>query len=241
MKGILKVLRTGWLDVLFLIGLVWLLTCVVRLVRASPSNITDWLLVYLTGIYALFTLYLALAAVKSAAAAQRSATAMEASIEESRMTRWAQFGASIQVADPEGYVLRDDGSAQLELLNPFEQPVINLQVAMWETETLQNGQREIRYSSMMTSQPRSVLAEERRIELTLQTSHLPESQKREIGELALSRFKEVFNRTPEHTLVLVTYNDRVAFLSPMILVFDLKAKQPDAQREADKSQTVKKE
>ena len=198
----------------------------------APSNLTEWLLVYLTGVYALLTLYLALLSAKSAMAsersamaAERSAKAMEDSIEEARMARWAQFAASIQLTDAQSYAENPDGSATLEFLNVFEQPVVNLQVAIWRTETGSSGEREVRYSSMMQSTPRSVLAEEKRVSVTLHDSDLPESGRRNIGEMALERFKQVFNRMPQHSLCLITYNDRVALLSPMVLVYDLSARE----------------
>lgn len=214
-------LKRGWFDLIFLGLLAWLLYEIVRLAIKAPPNVTEWLLVYLTGMYALLTLYLALISTKSALAAERAAKAMEESIEEARLTRWAQFAATVGLPDGDHYVEHVDGHATLRLTNVFSQPMVDFSAAMWRTELNPAGEHEVRYSSMIRSQPRSVLAAEQEISLDLQATNSTEAECRSLGELALLRFQQVFNKKPQHTLCMIAYYHR-AGMSPMQLVYDLK-------------------
>ena len=190
---------------LFIIGiLLFLIIEIIRLISNPTPEMTDWLLVYLTGIYALFAFYLAAMSAKSALAMERSAKAMEDSLIEARMTRWAQFGAPIQLSNFETYNRNYDGSISIEISNILEQPILNIVIAMWETEQGSSGNREIKYSSMMQSKPRSVTADEKTITLFLKPVNIPESEKVNLGNMALDRFKQVFNNNfPQNSLFII--------------------------------------
>lgn len=225
----LRALRSGWVDWLFIAGLVWLISRIVSLVRTSPSHITEWLLVYLTGVYALLTLYLALVAVKSAlatersaAASERSAAAMEASIQEARLARVAQFGAIFRFADQRRCYRNPDGSVVIRIQNPFGQPMVDFRALLWQVEQSAKGEPEVRYSTMMESEPRTILPNELQVDMVLRPAQKPESQMRALGEEALQRYKDVFQKMPEHALCLIIYSDRANIaIAPAIFVWDL--------------------
>jgi len=227
LKKTLQWLRSALGDLVFLSVLLWLLFKIAGLVLRQSPNLTEWLLVYLTAVYALVTFYLAAMSAKSAVAAERSAKAMEASIEEARLSRWAQFAATIRLARGDSYIVNKGGSVTLELLNVFEQPVLDLMVSIWKTEKGPSGESEVKYSTMIASQPVSLLAEQKKVVLSLTPSSFPESQRRIIGDIALERFKQVFNKRPEYSLCLLTYYDRATPSTPMLFVYDLRPDQED--------------
>ncbi|MCL5102955.1 MAG: hypothetical protein M1133_02410 [Armatimonadetes bacterium] len=236
-QGKFSILKRGWLDLLFLVILVWLIVLVCRMVYKSPPNAAQWLLVYLTGIYALLTLYLAMATLKSALAAERAAVAMEGSLEEARLSRWAQFAATIGLPDGEYYTCNSDGTVSLRIANLFSQPMVGLIVAMWETEIGPAGQREVRYSSMMVSQARDVLAGEAVIDIALKPARTTESVCRGIGENAVARFQQVFGKMPEHSLFLVQFLHR-ADMSGTQFVYDLNPAPDSAPAQLEAGETV---
>lgn len=232
MRRFLVLLKGALGDLIFLGLLSWLLWKIWSLVVQAPSNLTEWLLVYLTGVYALLTLYLALVSAKSAMAsersamaAERSAKAMEDSIDEARMARWAQFSTIIEPDNDQKYIENPDGSITLELLNPYKHPATNLVVAMWHTETGSGGEREVKFSSMMQSEQRNVSCDDETVIVALNDSRLPDSERRRHGEWALNLFKEKWEKTPQHTLCMVQYYDRVALFSPITFVYDLSARE----------------
>jgi hypothetical protein len=75
---------------------------------------------------------------------------------------------------------------------------------------------------MRQSDSISIQADQKVIKLILKQTNMPESERIKLGELALKRFKEVFHRLPENSLMLMTYNDRATPFSPNIFVYDLK-------------------
>lgn len=209
-----------WLDLLVIPAVTALLILVARVAIKHPDNGSDWLMVYLTAVYALLTFYLALAAVKSARASERSAKAMEESLMEARLTRWAQFGAGIALSNEETYIENTDGTVSLTLINIYRQPILDLRAAMWITETNSSGEREVKYSSMLRSKPRLISADETSVEILLEPSDEADSERQRIGEIALARFRELHNRMPNHTLFIIWFNHRADTL-PAMYVYDL--------------------
>lgn len=205
----------------FPVILVILVIKICILAYKSPQNQTDWLLVYLTAIYAIAALYLALISLKSALAMERSARAMEDSILEARLTRFGQFGATVQFADNETYQLFDDGSATVRILNSLKQRIIDLQVTLWETEEGANNEPEVKCSSMKQSGFHLLTESEESKIIKLLPVEYPESEKRKLGDATLEKFKQRFNRKPKHSLVLVTFYDRFTLFRQWILLFDL--------------------
>lgn len=218
----LKAWCRKWLAnivLLMIVGtmIVWI-GCLI--VSDSPDK-PSWLLVPITVIYAVFTLWMAAAAFVNAAAARRSAEAMEASVQEQRQSRWAAFAAYISF--PEGYKYRanTDGSTTIALGNLFRQPIMNLHVRLWQMEAQSIGEGQVKYSTMMESTPINVEADEPTPAVQLQRTSLPESERARIANLALRRFREVFdNNVPRSALCLITYAHR-AQIGEMVLVYDL--------------------
>jgi hypothetical protein len=162
---------------------------------------------------------------KSTTAAERSAKAMEDSVGEARAARFAQFGATLGFPDGYTYHRHPDASAVLRLTNTFDQPIVNLRVAMWQTEVGSSGEREVAFSTMAESAPYAINATQKDIFVVLRASVLPESERRVAGEQALEQFRKFFPRQPQHTLCLIVYNDRAAVYAPMVFVFDLEAQE----------------
>lgn len=221
-------LKSALMDIIFLGILLLLLWKIGSLLIQKPDDLTEWLLVYLTGAYAWMTMRIALASVASAKAAERSAIAaiisaqaMKRSVKEARMTRWAQFAASIQLEDAESYVQNSDGTATIAILNVFERPVEDLHVYIWQTETGSTGDREVKYCSMIQSKPQNIMATDQRVSITLRDFGSSESERRNKGELALEYFKVVYDKSPEHSLCLITFRDRASEQGLRAQVYDL--------------------
>jgi len=215
-------LKRAYGNLIFICILIFLLVKIISLVHEEPQNITEWLLVYLTGIYALIALYLAAISAKSAIAMERSAKAMEESLFEARLSRLAQYGANVQLAG-RTYQLNDDGSVIIKILNINKQPITNLQISLWETEKGRAGVPEIKYSSMKQSDTHLIRADDEIRAIKLVQVNIPESERRKLGESALELFKQVHKCIPNDSLVLLTYNDKFFPFQPWNYTFDLKA------------------
>ncbi|MEW6199332.1 MAG: hypothetical protein AB1601_11815 [Planctomycetota bacterium] len=172
-------------------------------------------------IYAVFTLWMAAAAFQNATAARRSAEAMEASVEEQRQSRWAAFAAVVSFPDGHKYWVHPDENATIILGNLFRQPILQLRVGLWEMDAQSAGEGQVKYSTMMESEPKDVPADGQTVRVQLRRTLLPESERVRLGNLALGRYREVFsNAVPRSALCLISYMHR-AQLSPSVSVFDL--------------------
>ena len=167
---------------------------------------------------------MAAAAWRSAKAAEQSARAMEDSVLEARQARWAAFAAILRLPDSEYFTELAEGEAELRLLNLFRQPIADLSVSLWETET-HDGISEVKFSTMRESDKLDITQDQQLITVRLKASSRVESEMRTLGELAQSRFKEVFGSLPEKNLCLILFTHR-AELNGSVLVYDLQGRAP---------------
>jgi len=217
-------LKRSWFDLAFISFLIWLITKVIGLIGSSNTDKADWMLVYLTAIYATISFYLAMVSLKASLAAERSAIAMEESTREIKLSRLAQFSALLMF--PEGknpYYKKSNGNYILDLINQFNRPIMNLQALIWETELGSNGDRELKFSSLLESDPLNVESNEREIKIFMRPSKRIESERIKFGEAALDRFKQVNNNLlPENSLLVILYWDLTTFGQANIFVYDCK-------------------
>jgi hypothetical protein len=204
----------------------------IRILASDQPEKPSWLLVPLTVIYAVLTLWMAAAAFQNAQAARRSAEAMEASVEEQRLSRWAAFAANLSF--PQGYTYRQetDGSLSIVLGNLFRQPIIGLRAVVWFMDQNAGSDGQVRYSTMMESEVLDIDHDTHTITLQVKPTKRPEADRVQLGEFALRRFREVFqNQVPKSTLCLLTYSHR-ANLATQHFVYDIVPVPNAAPREA---------
>jgi hypothetical protein len=164
---------------------------------------------------------MAAAAFQNAVAARRSAEAMEASVEEQRLSRWAAFAAVVSFPAGYRYRVQTDGRRTVQISNAHRQPILELRIAMWDMETVVGAQDKLRYSSMLENEPRDVDAHDRTVEITLSPTRRPETERITFGNLAIERFKELTKGIPpKTTLCLITYLHR-AQNNYAVFVYDL--------------------
>ncbi|MBN2560892.1 MAG: hypothetical protein JXQ75_08180 [Phycisphaerae bacterium] len=218
----LKAWCLKWLaGIVFRLIIVSMIVWIGCLVLSDRPDKPSWLLLPITVIYAMFTLGMAGAAFQNATAARRSAEAMEASVVEQRQSRWAAFAAIVSF--PEGQTCRvnTDGSTSIVLGNPYRQPMLQLCVRLWQMEGQGTGEGQIKYSTMMESIPMEVAADASHVTVQLQQTSQPESERIRIADLALQRFRHIFqNAVPKSALCLITYLHR-AQIGETVLVYDL--------------------
>lgn len=212
-----------WLgDSIIFALLIAMILWIIILAAGSAPNKAGWLLVPVTAIYSLITLWMAAAAFRSAQASERSARAMEASVEEQRLSRWASFAAQLTFVDGLRYHISDDNFRVLVLANAFRQPILGLQVFMWDMEIGLDQQGKLRFSSMMESEPRDYLDVDEAFNVILKPSTRIDQEKVQFGEIALERFRSVFGgNVPQRTLCLINYVHRASWPQPTFLVYDM--------------------
>jgi hypothetical protein len=145
---------------------------------------------------------------------------MEASVAEQRLSRWAAFAA--MVSFPEGMKYRRVGDdAMIQLNNVFKQPIMQLQVLLWEMEVSKDGKRHLRYSTMLESVPKDIDAEAGAFSVRLTPTIRLESERLQAGESALSLFRERFaGKVAQFALCVVTYVHR-AQMDTAVFLYDL--------------------
>lgn len=214
-------IRKRFSDITLLLVVASMILWIVCLAVSDRPDKPSWLLVPLTVIYAVFTLWMAAAAFQNAAAARRSAEAMEASVEEQRQSRWAAFAAILSFPEGSNYRVNADGSTSIVLGNPYRQPMLRLWVRMWEMEGHNMGEGQIKYSTMKESSPIDVEANAASVTVQVHPTSQLESERVRIANLALERFRQVYGgAVPMSALCLITYSHR-AQIGEAILVFDL--------------------
>lgn len=209
------------MDLVFVVVVVGMIVWIVWILASDWPDRPAWLQVPFTVIYAVLTLYMAAAAFQNAIAARRSAEAMEASVEEQRLSRWAAFAANLSF--PQGYVYRQeaDGNLSIVLGNLFRQPIIGLQIVVWFMDQTPGASGHVRYSTMMESEVVDIDHSTSTVTMKLRPTKRPEAERIRYGELALARYREVFeNQVPTSALCLLTFSHR-AKLSPQYFVYDV--------------------
>lgn len=214
-------LRRAWLDLVLLTIVVGMIGWVIWILASDQPDKPSWLLVPLTVIYAVLTLWMAAAAFQNAQAARRSAEAMEASVEEQRLSRWAAFAANLSF--PQGFTYRQeaDGSLSIVLGNLFRQPIIGLRAVVWFMDQTPGADGQVRYSTMMESEALDIEHDTPTVTVQLKATKRPEAERVQFGELAMVRYREVFqNQVPKSALCLLAYSHR-ANLSTQFFVYDI--------------------
>lgn len=221
-RAVLKSILQRWfLDIsmgfLFVGMVVWIVCILLSSIASKPS----WLLVPITVIYAELTLYMAAAAFKNATAARRSAEAMEASVVEQRLSRFAAFGAEVSFPDGQRYKRESDGGCSIVLGNLYRQPIIGLQVVLWQMDSASASGGQIKYSSMVESKPQDIDQSVKTITVRLSPSSRPEAERVPFADAALERYKDVFKGSvPKSTLCLIALSHR-ASIGTSYFVYDV--------------------
>lgn len=201
--------RRARADLVFVAILVGMVVWIIWILASDWPDKPSWLLVPLTVIYAVLTLYMAAAAIQNAQAARRSAEAMEASVEEQRLSRWAAFAANLSFPQGYTYTRGEDGNLSVVLGNLFRQPIIGLRVVVWFMDQSPNAEGQVRYSTMMESDSIDVDQDVSTVNVTLKPTSRPEAERVQFADLAMQRYKEVFpNQVPKSALCLIVYSHR---------------------------------
>lgn len=216
-------LRRVWGDLIMLLILVGMIGWAIGIIASDQPDKPSWLLVPLTVIYAVLTLYMAAAAIQNAQAARRSAEAMEASVEEQRLSRWAAFAANLSFPQGYTYIRGEDGDLLVVLGNLFRQPIIGLRVVVWFMDQSPNAEGQVRYSTMMESESIDVAQDTSTVNIILKPTARTEAERVQFANLAMQRYKEVFsNQVPKSALCLIVFSHR-ANLNSQFFVYDLTA------------------
>ncbi len=219
-----------WLvDVILLLIILSMIVWIICLAKSNMPDKPSWLLVPVTVIYSVFTLWMAGASAQNAVAARRSAEAMEASVEEQRQSRWAAFGAIISF--PDGYKYRVDqaNNWSITLGNPYRQPMLRVWARMWLTEGPGAAEGQLKYSTLMESAPIDVPADSPGFSLFLKPTTQAEAARISAGNAALERYREVYGGAlPKSALVAILYEHR-ARLGSTVLVYDFERMQEQVE------------
>jgi len=183
------------------------------------SQKPGWLLIPLTAIYALSSLYMAAGAIQAAQASRKSADVMEQSLREIRLSRIFQYSPYISFPQGFRYELRSDGCAAISLRNLFNAPIISLYMVLWEMEDSPDG-KVLKYSSLRESVPRDYAANETDITVVLSPSQRTEEEKVNSARQALQGFQGAFGRGPLNSLCVTLFSIRGNEV-PAILYNDL--------------------
>ncbi len=219
--GFSKRLRKSWPGLLFLCILVGMIAWIVVIGRSDWDDKASWLLVPLTAVYSILTLFIGVASFQNAKAALRSARAMEESVAEQRLSRWAAFAAVISFPRGYRYSVASDGRGILVLGNPLRKPIIQLQVKLWEMEAASVGDGLVKYSTMMESDDADVEEGQATVTIELRPSILPEQERVRLGNLAIERFRTVNQGvSAKATLCLITLR-HLAQPEGIVLVYEL--------------------
>lgn len=229
--------RVIHIDTVLLLIVLGMIGWIIQLAATDQPDKATWLLVPVTAIYSVFTLFVAGASIRNAQASLRAAEAMEASVEEARLSRWAAHSGYISLTDRDHYTV-SNGAAKIRLTNAFRQPILDLQVFIWRTEEGPSGDREVQYASMLESKMRELSDDEDIVEIELTRSTRAESECRAFGEAALSRFESLSKSRPQHSLCVLRYAHRANMLGS-IFVYDL-VPVPEEKTDQTKSTTRQK-
>ena len=183
----------------------------------------QWTMVFITGIYAVLTLFIAVASLRSAITSERTVAVMEATLAEQKQARWAQFAPMITFTDGLVYYpIASSNNIEVKLTNLYKQPMAGLRTFLWHIEEGPGHEKEVKFSSMCCSEAVDVSSGDQAVNVILRPADLPDSQRIELGQQALAQFIRVNNGAlPRSTLFLITYWHRADF-NPSILVFDLR-------------------
>lgn len=212
-------------DSLFLGIAVLMILWIVFLVSNANEGTPQWLLVPINILYVIVSLYIAAASFQSAAAANRAAQAMEDSLVEAKITRFAEYAPLIGPADAHPLTINADGSADIRLKNPFGQPARELQAYLFEVRADHEGKPEIQLSSMRESTSRDVPKNETAFTLHLVRSETTDDRRR----IILNSFLEHMQRagmSPPETFLLGLYYHHLGHLMPLLFTFDVKPAPP---------------
>lgn len=187
--------------VLLLVGMLLLIWII--LAGDSPDK-PAWLLLPVTGIYVLVSLYMAAGAIQAAQASRRSVEVMEATLVEMRLSRQMQYSPWFSFPCGAKCLLTPDGSAHIELRNLFRVPIAGLWIMLWELETSSHG-KVVKYSSMRESVPRDYSADEREMSIVLSPSGRTDDEKLQIATMTAEQFERVYGRPPQSSLCLIAY------------------------------------
>ncbi len=214
-------LRRWWGDLVLLLILAGMIVWIVYILITDLPEKPSWLLVPITVIYSVLTLYMASAAFQNAHAARRSAEAMEASVQEQKLSRWAAYAAIVSFPKGQTYEEEPGGSVSVVLGNFFRQPIMDLRVGIWHMD--HNHEGNIQYSSMVESDPIDVESDTQTVKIQLKPTGRPEAERARIANNALERYRKIFNnQTPKTALCLIEFSHR-ASMGPQSLVCDMQA------------------
>lgn len=205
MAGIKQWLRNNTVNLILLSILISLFVWIWRIVCGNANDKAQWLLLPITGIYVVVSVYMAAGAIIAARASQKSAEVMEQTLGEMRLSRVIQY--SPWFSFPDGYccTLHEDDTVSFQLHNLFAVPIAGLWVMLWELEKSPDGSMTVKYSSMRESTPRDYARDESVIELRLQLSSRTDAEKLNYGKLFEDEFSQRFGAAPARSLLAMLY------------------------------------
>lgn len=208
------------IDAFFLLMAGGMIVWIVILVSKADQSTPQWLLVPLNILYVIVSLYIAAASFRNAAAANRAAQAMEESVVEARISRFAQFAPLISPADTHPLTINPDGTAELRLKNPFGQPARELRAYLFEARAGGQGKPEFQLSTMRESTSRDVPENETAFTLHLSPSNSPDADRRDILNVLIEQMQRYRQTAPESFLLGLFYHYK-GDLTPVIFTFDV--------------------
>lgn len=214
-------LRINWAHLVLAPALIAFLAWLGMLIRSDAIDKASWLLVPLTGIYGVLTSYMALAAFRSAAAADRSTLLMQESVAQLRLTTLATFSPQLTWPSGFSYEVGQDGTALIHLANLSDQPAFDLVVSLWELEDSQNGGKSCRSSSQRRSARQNVEGSQTELTVRLLPSTQTDEEKHQNATLAMQRFQELAGGPPTADALCVLLFSTKVSSGPAILVFEL--------------------
>lgn len=193
-------LRRNWEHIIILPILLFF-GWTVYIVLKGDNNKASWLLVSITGIYAFVSVYIAMAGIrsahaasrsaeameKSAQAAIRSAEAMEKSVAEMQYSRLLQYAPDITFRNGYQCEILADGSARIVLSILSDIPVMGLQLWLWRLEDTETGKNPMP-STMLESQVQHAVGKTN-VTITLNpATNYTEKMQGDFKDLALNWF-----------------------------------------------------
>ncbi|MEN6371371.1 MAG: hypothetical protein ABFD64_05085 [Armatimonadota bacterium] len=229
-------LRRYWEHVVFVPASMGLFIWLGSIAMSNGTNKATWLLLPITGIYAVISAYIAVAGFRSASSSSKSTEIMAKTLEEMMFSRLLQYAPEIRFRGGYEYISETSDNAigiQLRNMSPGV-PVLGLRAFLWELETTDKG-KNLKYSSMCETSIHDY--EENNIDLRLMPSNISEEYKYKLGMDAFEKYMQEHNETPpsQDALCILYYTVR-GFQQQIRLTFDLKLHEHQAKTSAPKAE-----
>jgi hypothetical protein len=214
------------IDVFLILMVLLMLVWAAVIVAGNDTNKPQWLLIPVTAIYVIVSLYMAAGSLSAARASREAVDVMRETLEEMKLSRRVQY--SPYISFPGGLVCTvfSDDTAILYLRNLLNVPMAQFAVFLWEMEDSPSG-KALKFSSMRVSEPADYAADETDITVEMLSSQLPDEEKREFGTNVLQEYlARSGGVNPNNSLCFIRYYIR-GEINPLIHVYDLLLERPE--------------